>query len=210
MFDAVGTLIRPQPTVAAAYLTAAHRHGIAADWTENEVDRRFRAALSRQEELDRAAGWATSEHRERHRWQAIVRDVFGAASHHAELFTDLWDHFADPQNWSPIEAARQQLVTARQAGLTIGVASNFDARLHQLLAAMPELDVADNVFVSSEIGWRKPSREFFRTVEAKLGLAAEQILLVGDDVKNDYSAAQDAGWKALLVDRSMRTAAQYE
>jgi putative hydrolase of the HAD superfamily len=199
LFDAVGTLIRPEPGVAAAYLAAARRHRAAGNMTEDEAGRRFRIAFDRQETLDRAAGWSTSEARERQRWQAIVGEVFGEAAARDGLFETLWNHFADPQNWSPIEAARPWIDEARRAGLTIGVASNFDARLHPILAAMPELNVGTNVFVSSEIGWRKPSPEFFHPIESRLELSASELLLVGDDMQNDIEAAKAAGWQGTLL-----------
>ncbi len=208
LFDAVGTLIRPQPSVGAAYLAAARRLGRATDWSEDEVARRFRVAFGRQESVDRAAGWATSERRERERWQAIVGEVFdgevvGEAAAGDGLFAALWDHFADAGNWSVMEAAAAWIDEARRMGLIVGVASNFDERLHGILTAMPELGVDESVFVSSEIGWRKPSLAFFRAIEKRLGLAAGELMLIGDDVHNDVEAAREAGWHGdLLIARA--------
>lgn len=209
LFDAVGTLIRPEPKVAAAYLAAARRFGLAGVLVEDEVSRRFRAAFARQETLDRSADWRTDEPRERRRWERIVAEVFGDAPNWPEigraLFESLWSHFADSGNWAVIDAARQEIDAAREAGLIVGVASNFDARLHPLLAAMPQLGITDNVFVSSELGHRKPSREFFRAIENELGLTPEQLLLIGDDVENDDRAARAAGWQSLLVSRDWQS-----
>jgi putative hydrolase of the HAD superfamily len=205
LFDAVGTLIRPEPAVGAAYLAAARRFGMAGDLVEEEVSRRFRAAFARQEAIDHTADWHTDESRERRRWECIVAEVFGDAStwqvQGQALFESLWNHFADAKNWAVIEAARQEIDAARDAGLIVGVASNFDARLHRLLDAMPQLGITGNVFVSSELGHRKPGREFFRAIENELGLAPEELLLIGDDVDNDDKAARAAGWQSLLVSR---------
>jgi putative hydrolase of the HAD superfamily len=55
------------------------------------------------------------------------------------------------------------------------------------------------VFASSEIGWRKPAAEFFRTVEQRLGCEPAEILLVGDDPDLDIAAGRLAGWHVLGV-----------
>ncbi|WP_225827823.1 HAD-IIA family hydrolase [Streptomyces naphthomycinicus] len=45
----------------------------------------------------------------------------------------------------------------------------------------------------------KPSRAFFETALARLGVAAEQALMVGDDIESDVLAAQRAGLTGVLV-----------
>jgi putative hydrolase of the HAD superfamily len=55
--------------------------------------------------------------------------------------------------------------------------------------------------ISSQIGWRKPSAEFYRNAELQLRLRPEQLLLIGDDYNADYVGAQRAGWQAVLLDR---------
>ncbi|HEV3344531.1 MAG TPA: HAD family hydrolase, partial [Pirellulales bacterium] len=62
-------------------------------------------------------------------------------------------------------------------------------------------DRCDYVFVSSELGVRKPSPDFFSQIAKALHVAAERILLVGDDRSNDYLAARAAGWQAVFLDR---------
>ncbi|MQA99226.1 MAG: TIGR01458 family HAD-type hydrolase [Actinobacteria bacterium] len=45
----------------------------------------------------------------------------------------------------------------------------------------------------------KPSPEFFRAGLSELGMHPEQVAMVGDDVRNDVLAAQDAGIQGVLV-----------
>jgi HAD superfamily hydrolase (TIGR01458 family) len=45
----------------------------------------------------------------------------------------------------------------------------------------------------------KPARAFFDLALAELGLVAESVLVVGDDVENDCRGAQEAGCRAALV-----------
>lgn len=45
----------------------------------------------------------------------------------------------------------------------------------------------------------KPATDFFQTALEKLGVTAEQALMVGDDIRVDIAGAQQAGLKAALV-----------
>lgn len=196
VFDVVGTLVEPHPAVADAYHRAAGRHGVACDVAE--IGRRFRSAWTRQEAIDAAAtpAFATDQDRERRRWREIVAEVFAGAPESDAIFIDLWESFARPAAWRPLPAGVHLARAARDAGLTVALASNFDGRLFPLARAIEPLSWAEHVFVSAEIGWRKPAAEFFRVVEGRLGLTAPEVLIVGDDPELDVAAGRRAGWHA--------------
>jgi putative hydrolase of the HAD superfamily len=68
---------------------------------------------------------------------------------------------------------------------------------------IPELDLyVDSLIVSSEVGYRKPHSEFFHAACSRLGLAAHQVLCVGDDRENDVRGAIQAGLSGILIDRA--------
>ena len=195
LFDAVGTLIEPSPPVAQAYAGAGKRHGCSLD--EREIASRFSQALS-------ATDWSgpTNGDVERHRWRTIVAEVFretGAALD--GLFDQLWRHFGESRNWRVYPDVAVSWQHLESIGVQIGVASNFDARLLDVVRGLESLDRARHVVCSSQIGFSKPSLEFFRTVERRLGFESDAILMVGDDRKNDYEAAIAAGWRAVHLDR---------
>lgn len=200
LFDAVGTLMYPDPRVAAAYAAAGARFG--SKRTLDEIERRFRAAFARQEAVDAETyGHRTSEEREKARWQAIVAEVFDDANDPPGLFAALWQHFAEPRHWRlHVDAAELWHENGARGALPC-IASNFDGRLRTICQGLPPLDRCRHVFVSSELGVRKPSPDFFRAIERRLNLEPSQLLLIGDDWQNDYLAAQAAGWQAQFVDR---------
>jgi putative hydrolase of the HAD superfamily len=201
LFDAVGTLIAPSPEVAAAYHAAGRRFG--SQRTIEDIAARFGEAFARQEALDQQASCPheTSEEREQQRWRSIVAEVFTDVADSAGLFGHLWDHFARPAHWRVFDDVADCFCRLRAAGYEVGIASNFDARLELLCAGLPELASCRWKFVSSKLGYKKPSPHFFRGVESALGLAPQQIMLVGDDLENDYLAAGRAGWPAVLLCR---------
>jgi putative hydrolase of the HAD superfamily len=84
----------------------------------------------------------------------------------------------------------------------LGVASNFDSRLHAICRGLEPFTTCDNVFVSSHLGWRKPSPQFFLAIQQSLNVAPAEIVLVGDDIENDYRPALAAGWQAILLRRN--------
>lgn len=205
LFDAVGTLIFPEPRVASAYAAAARQCGVVLP--ELEVEARFQVALLLQSQADAAArDQGTSEEREKDRWRWIVGHVFHEISPSENIFRLLWTHFAHPANWRLHDDVAECWRALAGRGLRLGVASNFDDRLIGIWRELNPLNQATDVFVSSQVGWRKPSRDFFRNVEVRLGLAGTQILLVGDERGNDYQAACDAGWQTILIDRADRSA----
>lgn len=199
VFDVVGTLVEPDPPVAVAYERAASRHGIVSDAAS--IATRFTAAWRRQEAIDAAAvpAFATSRAREAARWRAIVADVFAGARQSEAIFADLWDHFAAPQSWRPLATGSRLVQAALQAGAMVVLASNFDERLLEIAPRIEPLSLAEEVFASSELGWRKPAAGFFHEIEARLGLEPGELLLVGDDADLDVAAARRVGWHALGV-----------
>jgi putative hydrolase of the HAD superfamily len=197
-FDAVGTLIHPEPSAPAVYAAIGRRYGSRLD--ETTISTRFRAAFQREEEVDRAAGWRTDEDREIERWRRIVCEVLPDASDSEECFRALFAHFGRSQAWRSDPEAALVLAALTERGYTLGVASNYDQRLRAVAAGMPLFAHFSHWAISAEIGWRKPAPEFFAAACARARQAAPRILLVGDDRENDYDGALAAGLQAVLVD----------
>jgi putative hydrolase of the HAD superfamily len=198
VFDAVGTLLQPDPPFAAVYAEVGRRFGskVAGD----NLRRAFRAAFSRQEELDCANAWRTSEQRELDRWRAIVGEVLSDAKDVQACFTALYQHFSDPHNWRCDQDAEEVLGALDQRGVKVAMASNFDRRLRPVAAGFPALANLRIVVISSEVGWRKPAPEFFTAVCKSVNEAPGDILFVGDDLANDYEGSLAAGFRPILFD----------
>jgi putative hydrolase of the HAD superfamily len=198
VFDAVGTLIDPEPPAAIVYAEVGRHFG--SRLTAVDIGPRFAAAFARREEHDRAAGLRTSEQREVRRWREIVAEVLPDVSQPDRCFQELYQHFARPAAWrcAPETTAVLQALSGR--GLSLALASNYDCRLRRVVAGLPELALARHLIISSEVGWRKPAPEFFAAVGRVVGEPAGRILFVGDDRANDYDGARAAGLHALLLD----------
>ncbi|HEX5269257.1 MAG TPA: HAD-IA family hydrolase [Gemmataceae bacterium] len=198
-FDAVGTLIHPDPPAAAVY--AAVARSLGSRLTETEIAVRFRAAFAHEEGFDLANGLRTSEERERRRWRHIVAEVLHDVCDGERCFAELFAHFARPDAWRCDPHAAALLAELDRRGLVLGLASNYDARLRSVAAGLPELRPLRHMVISSEVGWRKPAPEFFAALGARTGLEPGAMLFVGDDPVNDYQGATAAGLRAVLIDR---------
>ncbi|HEX6984819.1 MAG TPA: HAD-IA family hydrolase, partial [Planctomycetaceae bacterium] len=201
VFDAVGTLITPEPSAGEAYHAVGRRHGSARD--AGEVARRFAECFRATLRTDGGDPHRTDEATERAFWRAVVAGVFDDLSADAaeRCFQSLFAHFACPAAWRVFADVGPALRELHSRGRTLAVASNFDARLHGVFAGHPELAAIDRRFVSSEIGWRKPDRRFFAAVCDGLGRRPEEVLYVGDEPESDVAAASEAGLRSVLLRR---------
>jgi len=204
LFDAVGTLIEPDPPVDAAYYNAGL--GYKGLFVSRETIRaRFREVFqaNAQTHLADHAG-QTSEEYELSRWSTIVRQVFAEAGDVIGelIFNRLWQHFAEPRHWKLFSDVELTIRELHRCGYQVGIASNFDQRLLAICRGHAPLAEIEPIFISSQVGWSKPAPEFYRHIEAVTNLPPDRILLVGDDWENDVTAPQALGWRARWLDRT--------
>jgi putative hydrolase of the HAD superfamily len=204
IFDAIGTLLHPEPPAAVVYAQVGRRFG--SRLTAADVGPRFARAFARQEQIDQEQGLRTSEDREARRWRAIVAEVLDDVSDAEACFQHLYQHFAQPQAWRCEAETAAVLDGLAGHGLLLGLASNYDSRLRTVVRGRPELRSARHLIISSEVGWRKPAPQFFEAVCRVVGLPAGRILFVGDDRVNDYEGALAAGLQAVLYDPTAQAA----
>jgi putative hydrolase of the HAD superfamily len=200
-FDAVGTVLHPEPAAAVAYHAVARQLGSSLDLTT--IKGSFRTAFLAQEQIDRESGLRTDEEREVRRWRSIVAEVLSdlsALEDRETAFQTLYAHFSSPSAWRVDPDAGEVLTQLSGAGFRLGLASNFDHRLRGLVAALPDLAPVRDLVISSEVGWRKPASGFFEKMCEIAGLPPSEVLLVGDDLENDYLGGRSAGLPALLLD----------
>jgi HAD superfamily hydrolase (TIGR01509 family) len=129
-------------------------------------------------------------------WDALA-DEFGLseaarAALHAFDYTSYLRPFAD---------VRPALDAAQQAGLKIGVLSNFTlASLEPSLEATGLADAVDAACAATVIGASKPDVKAYRIAAAALGVEPRECLFF-DDEQPCVDGARAAGMTAYLVDR---------
>lgn len=200
VFDAVDTLIFARPTVTEVYLGAARRFGWSGGLAQ--IEERFRSSFSSMSGRD--LDFTTSESLQRVRWRELVGKVFRelSAVQVESIFERLWDHFAQSASWEVFPDALHAIELCNERSVPWCIGSNFDARLHQVVAGHSQLKGCYQVFCSSEVGFDKPAAEFFGVIEKSLGLSSNRLIMVGDDARLDAVAAEQAGWIGLWLNRN--------
>jgi putative hydrolase of the HAD superfamily len=200
VFDAVGTLIEPVPSVAVAYAETARRQAVVLD--PREVRARFHVHFQSDGVHAQRGMLSTDEETERRRWRMIVNGVLPEVAHPDQAFDELWDHFSRPASWRCFPDVAATLDALIEQGISVCVGSNFDRRLRGVVNGLPELrSLSGSLVISSEVGYRKPHPSFFQVACAQLGLPPQAVLCVGDDLENDVRGAIGAGLSGLLLER---------
>lgn len=202
-FDAVGTVIFPEPSPFVIYAQAASDSGLSLPI--EVIRERYIAAFRDEEDRDRQAGGVTSEARERERWRTIVTTALQGTRDPDACFERLWAHYARPEAWRLNADAIRLFAHLATRGIAMGLASNLDSRLRAVVDGLAGLaPLRTRLAISSEVGHRKPSRRFFESLVQMSALTAGEILYVGDDLENDYDGARAAGLHAILLDEDDR------
>ena len=88
------------------------------------------------------------------------------------------------------------------------LASNGTASVqHSRLESAGLYPVFDRVFVSQELGFNKPAREFFDACAAQIpGYAPEKAMMVGDSLSSDIRGGKNAGIRTCWVNPDHKSA----
>lgn len=86
-------------------------------------------------------------------------------------------------------------------GLKLGVVSNFDTRLKEILRVCGLLSHFSFIITSEEAGIAKPSPAIFNQALQKCGAPAASVAHIGDHYVNDYLGSRSVGIHGFLLDR---------
>lgn len=138
-------------------------------------------------------------------WREVVKLTFKdkiSANSNIEVIADeLIYVFGSSKCWNIADGALEVLKLLHNQGKLIGVISNFDPRLHNILHDVQLYDKFSFVLTSYEVGSSKPEKKIFDEAlqKCKTILKPCESLHIGDDLHKDYEGARAAGWHALLI-----------
>lgn len=123
-------------------------------------------------------------------------------------------HLADPAglfaafgerkaHWQLKSGARDTLDELRRRGYRIGIISNFDTRLEQLIHDHLGLaSTVDYLHISQSEGIEKPDPRFYLSFFDRHGVAIKHSFYVGDSYILDFLPATSIGLKTWLLDET--------
>src|ERR1700751_5137636 len=198
-FDAGNTLIRLSRPVGVIYAAVAKRFG--AELNPADLEHGFRAAWKTALRLPDVAGPRPDDGRIW--WRDVVLQTLENARVEVEPFDDFFDavyqEFTPPGIWRLEPGALELLQDLRRAGFRLGIISNFDLRLREILKHVGVLDLFEQIVVSSQVGVEKPSPRIFEEALRRFAVEPAELLHVGDEEKADGEGARALGIQAFIL-----------
>ena len=199
LFDFSGTLFRLE--AEDSWFTGIQVDERSVDeHVQAELMRRLTAPTGRTVDMDdrQYRTWLDRDlepqlHREA--YLHVLRES-GLADHHAEL---LYQRVVDPASWTHYPDTAAVLAGLRHKGIRVAVVSNIAFDVRPAFASLGVLDDVDEFVLSYEVGAVKPHPEIFATALKRLGVGAEDAVMIGDSAEAD-GAARDVGCRFELVD----------
>ena len=132
-------------------------------------------------------------------WRRRWKVLYGIADEWtARLGDEINADMHDPLAWIPYAQTGATLRTLHDHALAIGIVSNTGWDVRTVFAAHKMSGFVTSFTLSYEAGAVKPRRGIFDVACRSLGLAADQLMMVGDDPVAD-SGAVLAGIRTLLL-----------
>jgi len=103
-------------------------------------------------------------------------------------------------NWCDIRPGTLEALLALGQRYRMGVISNADGRIADVLAKCGIADCFESITDSGIVGKEKPHREIFEAALKSLDVRSGESLYVGDIYSVDYVGATAAGMQAILFD----------
>jgi REG-2-like HAD superfamily hydrolase len=201
LFDAGDTLLAPAPSFQGRFLAVAADAGVPLE--EAAVD----AAIA---EAMRAAEWPsdwTDPATQRSFWVGFYRQVLADLGHvdnGLQVAEALFAAFSDPAGYRLFDDVRPALDALAGRGVTLGVVSNFEPWLEDVLALQGIDHLFATVAISGRLGVAKPDPEIFQVALKEAGAEPAATVHVGDQPVNDVAAARAVGITPVLIDRFAR------
>ena len=204
-FDAGETLVHPHPTFVDLFSRILRREGFDVG-PETITDRihvvfdRFREA-ARTNEL-----WTTTPEKSRRFWHDVYAIFFREIGipDSDRLIDTVYGEFTDVANYSLFEDVVPVLGKLDDAGLKLGVVSNFEEWLERLLDQLGVTGFFDVRVISGVEGLEKPDPRIFELAMDRAGVTPERSAYVGDNPEFDVEPAAAAGMFPVLLDRRER------
>lgn len=210
-FDAAGTLFRVKGSVEDIYLRHAEPYGVKRT---PELLEALRIAFARALADAPPPAFAVSDPKqikqcERLWWFDVVHNVWyrvGMFERFDDYFDEVFEAFGGPASWTLYPETLGVLKGLKEQGYELGIVSNFDSRLFNVLRGLGIADLFDTVTISSLAHAAKPARKIFQAALDKHAMEPEDALHVGDSWRDDVEGARQAGLHAVLLARESHVA----
>ncbi|MDF3337778.1 HAD-IA family hydrolase [Mycolicibacterium septicum] len=199
LFDYSGTLFRLEENDSWFAGMAVDERAVDGH-VQAELMRRLTAPTGRSVSMtdEQYRAWANRDlapHLHREAYLHVLRES-GLADHHAQ---ELYDRVIDPASWTPYPDTARVFKNLQAQGIRTAVVSNIAFDVRPAFTAIGAAEHVGEFVLSFEVGAIKPDPAIFTTALDRLGVAAQDALMVGDSEEAD-GGARAVGCQFALVD----------
>lgn len=205
-FDAGNTLIYPSPSFEEgiqAFLIEAG-YDIPLDTVREVAYAELKLAIK---EITRGRRYCTSDEEDALFWQNMYARMLRRLSFDGnalELGLCIYRFWQRGGSFEMFDDVRPALDALSNAGMRIGIISNFGSHLETLLAHHGILDRFEPRIISAQVGSQKPEPGIFRTAIERAGVDPGRAAIVGDNPIDDMEGAYGVGMVPVIIDRPDR------
>jgi len=117
----------------------------------------------------------------------------------SSVVEDLWEEQSN--GVTAVAEATPVLKTLNEMGIRLGIASNiwhpFYLGFRRVFAEI--LDLLDFMILSYQLGWKKPSWQFYQHAVSQAGIAENECWMVGDTYHHDIAPALRQGMRTIWL-----------
>ncbi|GAB2027800.1 HAD family hydrolase [Lactovum odontotermitis] len=142
----------------------------------------------------------TAFHRERLKLLMAVYGYRKITDQQADAFQQSYSRHQE--NIHILEGIKATFEYLKEKGIRQGLLTNGSTKYQRKkidCLKLKEYICAENIIISQEVGFSKPSPEIFRLMERRLSLTANELIYVGDNYENDILGGANCGWKTVWI-----------
>lgn len=211
-FDAGDTILRPHPSFPEIFagVCRAEGHDVTPEAAERAQEKLAPHLMDLEvddDDPDAApyAGSVFSAEQSRRFWTYLYKRMMRELGiEDDELPTRLFAKFTDTSSYKLFDDVIPVFHELRDAGLRLGLISNFERWLEELIVELDVGHLFDAVTISGIAGVEKPDPAIFELALQEAGVSARDAVYVGDSPVLDAKPAAGVGMKVVLIDRARR------
>ncbi len=204
-FDAGETLVHPSPSFPELFAQVVVREG--HDVRPDDVQMASNVVSDGFSQAARANRlWTTTSQRSRTFWLSVYDLMLGPLGLPTDdgLGETLYDAFTDRSNYALFDDVRSTLDELAAEGYALGLVSNFEAWLDDLLLDLGVREAFAVRVISGVEGVEKPDPRIYRMALERAGVDARDSVYVGDNPEFDVDPPAALGMFPVLIDRRER------
>lgn len=204
-FDAGETIVHPTPSFPELFARVVEGEGHPVR-PESVVEASGVVLERFSEAADDRELWTTSPDRSRRFWVSVYERMLDLlhVPGGVGLADRLYGTFTDRSNYALFDDVMPALDRLSGDGVVIGLVSNFEAWLEELLVDLGVREAFGVRVISGIEGIEKPDSRIYELALERANVAADESVFVGDNPEFDVIPPAELGMFTVLVDRRNR------